>query len=162
MANTSTTEEGVIDDGPLLPQRRMPDDAGIDMTPMIDCVFLLNIFFILTFVSDPSSTVSLPPSTSGAAINPQQAVTVTIAAGPEGTPLVYLGDGKRGSALSDDPTSQREALLQYLQAGASEGKIYYQIKSDRGLKAGDVTRIVSVVSEVEGLIPHFAVLETQD
>jgi biopolymer transport protein ExbD len=162
MAATSSIDDTALDSEPLLKQRRMPDDAEIDMTPMIDCVFLLNIFFILTYIPDPASAVNPPPSSTGVAIDPRRAVVVTIAEGPTGAAVVYLGEDKKGAPLPDDENSQREALLQYLQAGASEGKTYYLIKADRAVKGGDLSRVVGVVSEVEGLTPHFAVMETPD
>jgi len=57
--------------------RRAPNDNSVplDMTPMIDCIFLLLIFFILTskFVPDDLAIVSLMPTDKGTATSPDQA-----------------------------------------------------------------------------------------
>ena len=47
-------------------QRKARREPGVDMTPMIDCVFLLIIFFMLatTFSPLPGIRVKLPPPSS--------------------------------------------------------------------------------------------------
>lgn len=47
-------------------RRKMDDEAKIDMTPMVDVVFLLLIFFMIstTFVENPGISVDLPDSSS--------------------------------------------------------------------------------------------------
>ncbi len=166
--STATTRDDVIDDdpaveeGPVLSPRRMPQDAEIDMTPMIDCVFLLNIFFILTFNADPAQSASLASSVSGKAFDPQTAVMVTIAEGPGRTPLVYLGQGKQGNPLPSDEASQREIVLKQLQEGLAKGKTVFAIWAEQGVKEGDIDRVAGLINEVEGMKLHFAVREIQE
>jgi biopolymer transport protein ExbD len=156
-----TGAEAAQGEGPVLERRRMPEDSEIDMTPMIDCVFLLNIFFILTFNSDPSKS-SLPPSVTGTTIDPRIAVVVTIAEAPDsGAPLIYLGQGKQGSPLPADEASQREILLDHLQKGRAEGKTVFNIQGDRAMKGGDMTRIMALVNEVEGMTIALSVQEIE-
>lgn len=49
----------------FLPKRRI-EEPRIDLTPMVDCVFLLLIFFMIstTFVETPGLTIKLPESTA--------------------------------------------------------------------------------------------------
>jgi biopolymer transport protein ExbD len=46
-------------------------DSGIDMSPMIDCVFILLIFFIVTttFVEEPGVDVTRPLATTAARLD---------------------------------------------------------------------------------------------
>ncbi|HEX9781192.1 MAG TPA: biopolymer transporter ExbD [Opitutaceae bacterium] len=55
--------------------------AGIDLAPMIDCVFLLLIFFIVTsvFRDDPGVEVRRPDVT-GAAVTARNALVIAISA----------------------------------------------------------------------------------
>jgi biopolymer transport protein ExbD len=155
------TDEAVGDEGPAVQRRRMPEDSEVDMTPMIDCVFLLNIFFILTFNSDPSKS-NLAPSKTGTVLDPHKAVMVTIAEGTDGASLVYLGAGKQGSPLPADEASQREIVLAHLQQGVTAGKTMFAIQADRGVKEGDIDRVANLINEVEGLTLHFPVQEVPE
>ena len=75
-----------------LAQRRVR--ATVDMTPLIDVVFLLLIFFMLsaTFVVQNSIHVQLPRAEGTKGLE-QKDITVTITAeagGPEGTGKLYV------------------------------------------------------------------------
>ena len=50
----------------FLPKRGRGTEPYVDMTPMVDCVFLLLIFFMIstTFVETPGLTIKLPESTT--------------------------------------------------------------------------------------------------
>lgn len=167
MTTTATNDAALagdpsVDEGPVFQRRRMPEDAEIDMTPMIDCVFLLNIFFILTFNADPAQSALLARSMTGNTVDPQTAVVVTIAEGPGKTPLVYLGQGKQGSPLPHDEVSQHEILLRYLQDGFSKGKTIFAVTAEASVRSGDVRRVAAVVSEVEGMRLVFPVQEIME
>ena len=55
---------------PVLPKRRMQVDTEMDMTPMIDCTFLLLVFFVVGAKLDPDAIVQLPPARYGAGVDP--------------------------------------------------------------------------------------------
>ena len=50
--------------GLAIAPRRL-EDTEMDITPMIDCTFLLLIFFLLTFKADEGATIPLPPAKYG-------------------------------------------------------------------------------------------------
>jgi biopolymer transport protein ExbD len=151
-----------VEEGTVLKRRRMPDDSEIDMTPMIDCVFLLNIFFILTFNADPAQNMKLALSQTGRVLDPQTAVIVTIAEGPDRSAVVYLGQGKQGNPLAADEATQREIILSRLQDGVAQGKTVFAINAEQGVKSGDVNRIASLINEVEGMSLHLPVEEMRE
>ena len=85
-------------------RRRAGDDAGVDMTPMLDIVFIMLIFFIVTavfldergmdFTQPPESEApsSLPPALLVSLDGNDQAVV-------EGSPVALSGVANRIEAL---------------------------------------------------------------
>ena len=71
--------------------KHAPRDIEIDLSPMIDCIFILLIFFIVTsvFVDDPGVTVEKPDVSQAEAAS-RNALLVAITASDE----VYF-DGQR-------------------------------------------------------------------
>lgn len=67
-------EDDLLDDGPALPRRRLTEDSELDMTPMIDCVFLLLIFFTVTSRPDQATSVELPPARYGKGVSLQDSL----------------------------------------------------------------------------------------
>jgi biopolymer transport protein ExbD len=69
-------------------KRRLEDDGGLLLTPLIDMVFLVVIFFMLntTLSINPAITVDLPEAyTSQAVIEEEIVVTLT------GSGDIYIG-----------------------------------------------------------------------
>lgn len=162
MALTSSwneyTEED--DEGPLIPHRRIRDNAELDMTPMIDCVFLLLIFFLVGSRPDLQTEVELPPAHHGTTVDPTTAMVLTVAEGEGKRPaLVYLADGKIGSPLPADPAEEEAAIVQFLEEGHRQGRSVVLLKGERGVHQRDMARVAGAVSQVKGLKLELAVLE---
>ncbi|MBN2483646.1 MAG: biopolymer transporter ExbD [Candidatus Omnitrophica bacterium] len=109
-------------------KKRLTPESGIkqlEITPLLDCIFLLLIFFMLTsnFIVVPGINVKLPKAVSSDAVNTR---TATIVVSSEN--IIYL-DG--------EPISRKE-LEEYLKAGNTESVF---IKSDRDTSMGTVVEI---------------------
>jgi biopolymer transport protein ExbD len=148
---------------------------------MIDVTFLLLIFFLVTStVPDPTRVIHLPPARHGAAVNPRTSVIITVAereaprgggyvpmpypptaGGSAGPALVYLGDGKAGAPLPDDPASQSALITRAVREGFADGRSTVLIKAERGVKHREVSRVATAAAEVEGVQLHLAVLEVE-
>ncbi|HHO75413.1 MAG TPA: biopolymer transporter ExbD [Deltaproteobacteria bacterium] len=90
-------------------RKRDKSISTIDITPLVDVVFLLLIFFMLSLGSPLKiSEVNLPESSSGSALS-KQAITVII------SPETILIDGKDSEqdALTMLPTDQDIIVLAY-------------------------------------------------
>ncbi len=145
--------------GPLLPRRRVQPPAEMDITPMIDITFLLLIFFLVASVPDPIKAVNLPPARHGAAVNPKTSAIITVAErGGPGPALVYLGDGKSGRALPDDPATQNALITQFVRESYRSTVI---IKAERGVRHREVSRVAAAAAEAERIELHLAVLEVR-
>jgi biopolymer transport protein ExbD len=131
------------------PRPKRSDDE-VDMTPMIDCVFLLLIFFLVGSIPDLKTSVELPPARHGAGADPFKSVIVTIADAGENQPAaVYIGDGKVGAPLSGDPAAQHAAIVEALKQGIQEGKTTFMIKAEKSVKHREVSRVASAAKDVE-------------
>ena len=151
----TTSDGGAIVFRP--PKRQI---EGIDMTPMIDCVFLLLVFFLVGSIPDLKTTVELAPARYGAGTDPHTATIVTIAdRGSPGPALVYLADGKIGAPLPDDPTAQQAAVTAAVQDGFFKGKRDVLVKAERSVKHREVSRVAIAAGQVEGIRLYLAVFE---
>jgi biopolymer transport protein ExbD len=85
--------------------------VAIDLAPMIDCIFILLIFFIVTsvFVEDPGVEVERP-DTQGETISDRNALLIAIAAddgiyyGGQRIRLDQVASTLRQASFSDDAT----------------------------------------------------------
>lgn len=146
----------------VLQRRRAPQDAELDMTPMIDVTFLLLIFFIVSTVPDVQKALELPPARYGVGVNHRAAVIVTIAdRGIPGKAAIYLADGKVGEPLSHDLAKQEAAIKAAIEQGLIEGKSTVFIKAERGVLHREVARVAAIASTIEGTRLNLAVMEAE-
>lgn len=121
----------------------------LDLTPLIDVAFLLQIFFMLTSTIAMSGSIVMPEAKNGIAPNLTKGITMTIyqtAAGPE----LYLADGKgkKGVAqLADVPA--------YVQEEVGKGNNIILIKADTAVASGFVEDVARSASQVEGIERYF-------
>ena len=151
-----------LDTSPLVPRRKIAD-AEMDITPMIDITFLLLIFFLVASRLDEDAPVELPPARHGTAVAENSSVIITVAASGENEAAVYLGDGKSPDWLlaTKDPTSQEEAIVNYLSEGLKAGKTSVVIKAEKGVKHREVARVSSAVGKAGPDELYVAVVEVQ-
>jgi biopolymer transport protein ExbD len=120
----------------FLPKRGRGTDPYVDMTPMVDCVFLLLIFFMIstTFVETPGLTIKLPEST-----------TQTIAREPKEL-KIYLD--KTGQIFHQDrpvTLDQFKALLR--ESGGAAGQTTFLLLADREARHGRVVMLMDLAQE---------------
>lgn len=120
-------------------------DEELDLTPLIDVAFLLQIFFMITSTIAMSGSIVMPEAKNGVAPNLTKAIVMTIFktdAGPE----LYLADGKgkKGVAqLTDIPAYVQEELV--------KGHNIILIKADTAVASGFVEDVARTASQVEGI-----------
>jgi biopolymer transport protein ExbD len=143
--------------------RRGSEDAEIDITPMIDCVFLLLIFFLVCSTMAKSTAVQLPPARHGQGVDEQTSVIITIdGEGGQTKPRIYLGDGTAGQPLPDDHQTQERLITEAVEQGMQSGKSTILVKAARAVKSGDVERVASAAAAgAEGASFHIGVFESQ-
>jgi biopolymer transport protein ExbD len=151
------------DDGAIVLRSRIASDAQLDMTPMIDCVFLLLIYFLVASRPDVATAVTLPSALFGSAVSAKQATIITVAdPGGEAPVLVYLADGKKGSPLGGTAEQQAAAIRDAVQDGLRAGKANVLIKAERKTRHREVARVARAATQVEGVTLYLAVADKLD
>jgi len=116
-------------------KRRVRLETGlkqIDIAPLIDCVFLLLIFFMLTssFIVVPGINVKLPKALTSEAI-PQSSVTVTISS----EDIIYV----------EDEVVLEDELHEYLRMRKVQAVF---IKADRDSSLGTMVRVWDICKKL--------------
>jgi biopolymer transport protein ExbD len=134
-----------------LPRRRSVGDAQMDITPMIDIVFLLLIFFLVASKMDQAASVKLPPARRGVDISQENAIVVIVKKGPGDGIVVSRRDG---SAFSSDLDIQEQEIGAYVQAGLTGLPPFERplesiiVKAEGDVREGDVARIAEAIGRV--------------
>jgi biopolymer transport protein ExbD len=126
----------------------------IDMTPMVDVVFQLMTFMLFSVQMTGGEKVNIPPARHGVGVTEATATFLTIlkptALGAE--PRVLLGHGE-GAVVSLDQA--RKAVAD----GVRDGRRRVILQADGEVPHGEVLKVATAVTEVEGVTVHIGVQE---
>jgi len=137
------------------PHREVPE---FDITAMVDLVFMMNIYFIVTFVTVSMTQVDLPAASHVAPLDAETSVVLTVTGGGTEPVVVYLGEREKGEAIRD-VAQQEERVRAAVEQGVAEGKREVLLKAEKKMRLGDLFRISSAASSVEGVKLNVAVME---
>jgi biopolymer transport protein ExbD len=148
----------------MLLQRQLNDlsdaaDTHLDMTPMVDVVFQMLTFLLLTYTPTASNEVVVPIAKHGVGVEQTEAFILTVARPevPGGPARVFPGD-------QSDPESQLtgpEAIKQAVTAALDQGVHHIILQADGGVAYGEVLQVASAASEVQGITLHVGVREPE-
>jgi biopolymer transport protein ExbD len=142
----------------LFPKQARHADAEFDITAMIDLVFMMNIYFLVTFVTAAMGEINLPAANHAVPLDSDKAAVITVLAGPDShTVFVYLGDGKKGQRLAE-PDDQATQIASYVDRAAATGKTAVLLKAEKNIRLREIRRI-STAATREGLTLHIAITE---
>lgn len=162
MSTSLDAIDAELDEPPVLSRNREEIDAEMDITPMIDCVFLLLIFFIVCSTMEQQSPIDLAEARHGRAVGEREAIIISVLSGGAEAAPVYLADGPVQDPLPNDDAVQREKILAYIEEEQTmEAKTDVLIKADKNVAHRDVARVIKSVSQVEGINIHLAVAESE-
>jgi biopolymer transport protein ExbD len=137
--------------GAVGPRRRTADDDEIDITPMIDCVFLLLIFFMVTSTMQGGNKLTLPTARHGIGVNSNEAVTICVFNDDAG-PGVYLHESDR----KNGPVDVAEVGPYVL----NSGKHTLIIKADTEVPSGFIEDVARAAGDaVEDLIFYVGITD---
>lgn len=128
-------------------KKKKNEDADLDITPMIDVVFLLLIFFMVTSTMDDQKAANVPPAVHGVGADANKATIVSVVADEAGgVGRVILGDDPGGEEIVN-----LDLVRRHVQAGFNEGKELVIIKAERDVKEGRVQEVLKVLADIDGL-----------
>lgn len=132
--------------------KRTPmEPAEMDITPMIDCTFLLLIFFVLTSKMD-SKAFELPKAKHGTAAVEKNCVVIILAPSQAGAAKVYLAEKPDEENLAvGSPEDQEKAVAEYVrrEVSAHPEKKSVLVKAAVGIKHREVARISKAASTID-------------
>jgi biopolymer transport protein ExbD len=142
----------------FFPQLKRHDDAEFDITAMIDLVFMMNIYFLVTFIGAALGEIALPAANNAAALDAEIATIITVLAGRDANSVVvYLGDGTTGKPLHD-AEEQTAQIAAAVEAGAARNKTAVLIKAEKTILLREINRLAAAASHT-GVTLHIAVAE---
>lgn len=112
-------------------------DLEINVTPLIDVVFILLLFFMLTtsFISDRSIDIKLPKAKSSSSNNSPQNIKLKLSKGGD----IYL-DGKS--------ISLKKLRSQLKKSVTTSEELSLTLEADKNLSHGKVVEVMDVAREV--------------
>lgn len=145
----------------LIPRAKGHHEANFDITAMIDLVFMLNIFFLVTTVAAAQMELDLPILRHCIPTPSEDCVTICIlSTSPPSVSIELEGHDSKG-ALEED-ADQKEAIARAVQDASRAGKRVILIKAERATQLRDVKRIAGYATDnSEGLELRFAAIEKE-
>ena len=149
----------------IFKRKRSLEEAEMDITPMIDCTFLLLIFFLVTSKMKPELAVDLPKAKHGAVVVEQSSIILTMAQEGE-TVSVYRGNSTAPADRIEaaNPLEQEDLVAQYVEeesTRSSPQKKFVIIKAARGIKHREVSRIQRAAGRADVEQLYVAILEAE-
>jgi biopolymer transport protein ExbD len=144
-----------FDEDTLIPRKTLVDDARFDVTAMVDLVFMMNIFFLVTWAEMARAEIDLPRAAHCSAAAQGQSIIFTILKGP----AFFLGDGTSGVSIA--PAELEQKVTSAVEEGRRDEKDIVLIKAERDVPLRDVARLASIATSIKGIQLMLAVIEKQ-
>jgi biopolymer transport protein ExbD len=145
----------------LVERKPLAENAEFDITAMVDLVFMMNIYFLVTWVGAALADIEMPAARHCVPADSDDAVVVSVVeSGSRQGPAVYLGDVEKGRPLTD-PTEIEQRVRSEVEAGSQRGKDTVVIKAERRLRLRDVARVATAAGSVEGVKLRLGVMEKE-
>jgi biopolymer transport protein TolR len=129
-------------------KKRKPPESDVDVTPLVDCVFLLLSFFMLTSPMKGNPDRNLPAAQHGIGVNPNGTTPIRIVQA-EPTPRILI----------DQHESKLEDVRPFVEANLRKGRSLVVIKADGKVPHGFVQKVAKAATSVEGVRFSLGVLD---
>jgi Biopolymer transport protein len=121
------------------------DETGIELTPLIDVVFLLLIFFMIstTFTKETSLKINLPEANGDAAIDQPKSVEVQI--GADSQYAIQLStEGSSRALINSNRSTLKSALAEF----KDNPSLLLIVRADRKSPHDAMIRVLDVAQEL--------------
>jgi biopolymer transport protein ExbD len=142
----------------FLPRRSGSENSEFDITAMIDLVFMMNIFFLVTSLTKSAAEVDLPQAKHCSPADEKDCVVILVRSGTDpASPVVSVTDGETEQQIAQ--TELEERIRTAVEGGVEQNKNKVLIKAEAKVLLGHIVRISTLATAVEGVEPLFAVME---
>ncbi|MFY9253517.1 MAG: biopolymer transporter ExbD [Fuerstiella sp.] len=131
----------MFEDGGIGSKKKKKDEAELDITPMIDVVFLLLIFFMVTSTMQGTPDKDIPPAASGTNANAAGFINVTIFAPESSTSTGRI-------TLDDVPVTLDQVKAELIQRTTLGEEVKVMIYAERDVRSGTVGEVEQIIGEV--------------
>jgi biopolymer transport protein ExbD len=142
-----------FDENTLVPRKSLADDARFDVTAMVDLVFMMNIFFLVTWAEMARAEIDLPKAKHCKAAEQSLSIVFTIM----NDHAVFIGDGSGG--VSINPGEFEQKVTSVVEDGVRDERNIVLIKAEKDVPLRDVAHLASVATAVKGTQLMLAVIE---
>lgn len=147
-------------DAPLALRSKHHREANFDITAMIDLVFMMNIFFLVTTVAAAQLEIGLPTMRHCVPTDPEEAVIITVTSNVLPTVSIGVGSKDLESGLTD-PDQQKEAIQRGVRQAVQGGKKIILIRAEQAIKLREIKRLCAAATEgTTDMELRFSVIET--
>lgn len=137
-------------------KKKKPQEAELDITPMIDVTFLLLIFFMVTSTMQSQAETNVPPAKHGVGADTNEAIMITVLSEPGGgAGRILLGDN------GGDEVTNMDLVKAYVQEGVSQQKKLVIVKADRDVTHGKVTEVFKALADLDEIQFAIGVQDTR-
>jgi biopolymer transport protein ExbD len=151
---------GLSESDGLIPRRPDNEPPEFDITAMVDLVFLMNLYFLVTFLTVAMGELALPAADHATALDADTAVVLSLVRSLDGqSTTLYLGDGEKGEPIND-VGQQEQSVQTAIEEGIAAGKTAVLIKAESKVRLADLFRISSLLAGHD-LQLHVAVMERE-
>jgi biopolymer transport protein ExbD len=143
----------------LLPRKTITEEPHFDITAMIDLVFMMNIFFLVTSLTAALAQLDMPNAKNCMPSNADDCVVISMRPGvSQTTPMLWVGDGGEASGTTDE-NRQSELVREAAEKAVREKNGMVLVKAEKNVKLQDTARVSSTIASVEGTHVFFGVME---
>ena len=132
-------------------------DDHLDLTAMVDVIFQLLTFLLLTYQVSAESAVNMPAAKHGIGVEEVDTLILSVTP-PEsvgGAANVYLGS----KLDSEKQLADSDQIQQKVEEAVASGKRRVVIQADGEVPHGEVLRVAGAAAKVEGISSHVGVEE---
>ena len=146
------------------------EEVSISLTPLIDVVFLLLIFFLVASRMEDQAAVDLPKAQYGNAVTQRNSVVLTVGIGTGENARIYKEQGpiEENLLTSTNLEDQVKEIAAYVREElmGDEPKSEVLLFAEKGVKHREVARVARAIGTVDefhanNVRLHVAVMEQQ-
>lgn len=125
-------------------RKKIKHDEEIDVAPLIDCTFILLMYFIVLQALSPRMDANVPAAEKGTVMKKEQGTVITIKINrdTQQTQIVYGDDNREGTVAG---------VTAIVEDGLRKQKKDVIIMADRDVPHGIVQQVLKAASKVDGI-----------